>query len=139
MNGTIYWGRFLISFGADVLALDTGAVHVADGEGVVDDLGPLDAVRARHPAAEEVGGADRVVMPGLIDAHQHGRALSPADQGCRDETLELWLAQQRAVARPDPVLSAKVAAIRSLLDGVTTIMHPHVPPNPRYEGSQGQN
>lgn len=132
MNGTIYWGRYLLSFDADLLALDTGAVHVADGEGVIDDLGPLDALRARHPAAVEVGGADRVVIPGLIDAHQHGRALSPADQGFRDETLELWLAQQRAGARPDPVLSAQVAAIRSLLDGVTTILHPHVSPNPAH-------
>ena len=40
------------------------------------------------------------------------------------------LAQQREVERPDPVLSAQVAALRSLLDGVTTIMHPHVSPNP---------
>ena len=132
MSGTTYWGRFLLSFDDDLSALDQGAVHVADGEGVIDDLGSLDAVRARHPEAEEIGGADRLVMPGLIDAHQHGRALSPADQGCRDETLELWLAQQRAIERPDPVLSAQVAAIRSLLNGVTTIMHPHVSPKPTH-------
>lgn len=130
LNGTIYWGRFLLPFDDDVSALEQGAVHVPTGADLIDDLGPLDELRAKHPGAREIGAADRVVMPGLIDAHQHGRALSPADQGCWDETLELWLAQQRAVERPDPVLSAQVAAIRSLLDGVTTIMHPHVSPNP---------
>ena len=132
MNGTIYWGRFLLPFDDDLSVLDRGAVHVTGGAGIIDDLGPLEEVRARHPAAEEIGGANRLVVPGLVDAHQHGRALSPADQGCLDETLELWLAQQRAVARPDPVLSAQVAAIRSLLDGVTTIMHPHLSPKPAH-------
>lgn len=128
--GTIYWGRYLVSFDADTEAIADGAIHVAAGSSQVDDLGPIAELRLRHPGAEEIGGPDYVVIPGLIDAHQHGRPVTPAELGCWDETLELWLLEQRGVDRPHPVLMARVAAMRALLGGVTTMLHPHITGTP---------
>jgi len=125
-TGTIYWGRSFLPFDGSVDPIADAGIHVSAGAAQVDDVGPVTELRARHLGANEIGGRHRVLMPGLIDAHQHGRAITPADQGCWDETLELWLLEQRGLDRPDPALSARVAAIRSLLGGVTTVVHPHV-------------
>jgi len=128
--GTIYWGRYLLPFDGSPKPVADGAIFVETGAAHVMEVGDLGALRASHPGAREVGGADRLVMPGLIDAHQHGRALTPSELGCRDEELELWLLEQRAIPRPDPALSALVAAARSILGGVTTLVHPHVTGHP---------
>ena len=125
-NGVNYWGRFLLPFDDGAVAIPRGAVHVAAGSAQVTDLGSIGELRQRYPDAEEVGGDDHLVMPGLIDAHQHGRPVSPVELGCWDETLELWLLEQRGIERPGPVLSARVAAMRALLGGVTTMLHPHI-------------
>ena len=128
--GTIYWGRYLLPFDGSSKPIADGAIFVEAGAGHVTEVADLATLRASHPGAREVGRADRLVMPGLIDAHQHGRALTPAELGCRDEELELWLLEQRAMPRPDPALSALVAAARSILGGVTTLVHPHVTGDP---------
>ena len=47
--------------------LESAAVLVRDGR--VAELGPADELRRRHPDAERAGGADRLVMPGLVNAH----------------------------------------------------------------------
>lgn len=125
-GGVNYLGRFLLPFDAAAVAVPQGAVHVAAGSAQVTDLGSIAELRQRYPDAEEVGGDDYLVMPGLIDAHQHGRPVSPVELGCWDETLELWLLEQRGIERPGSVLSARVAAMRALLGGVTTMLHPHI-------------
>lgn len=129
-GGTIYWGRFLLPFDGSTAAIPQGGAYVAAGSSQVDDLGTIAKLREHYPDADEVGGAGYLVMPGLIDAHQHGRPVSPAELGCWDETLEVWLLQQRGIDRPDPVLSARVAAMRALLGGVTTMLHPHITGSP---------
>jgi cytosine/adenosine deaminase-related metal-dependent hydrolase len=130
-SGTIYWGRFLLPFDAAAVAIPDAGIHVGGGGTEVTDLGPIAELRRRYPDVQEVGGADFLVMPGLIDAHQHGRPVSPLELGCWDETLELWLLEQRGIERPGSVLSARVAAMRALLGGVTTMLHPHITGAPR--------
>lgn len=46
-----------------------GAVLVAEGK--IIDVGPKDALRAAHPAAECVDHGDGLILPGFIDAHVH--------------------------------------------------------------------
>lgn len=129
--GTIYWGSHLLPFGEDAQPAVDAGVFVAHGTSEIADIGPIDALRAVHTGALEVGGRGALVMPGLIDAHQHGRAATAHELGIRDEELELWLLEQRAAAPPDVGLSARIAAAWSLLGGVTTLLHAHVSGDPR--------
>jgi guanine deaminase len=46
-----------------------GAVLVADG--LIAAVGPADALRAAHPAAQVVDHGDALILPGFVDAHAH--------------------------------------------------------------------
>ena len=54
----------------------TGGGVVVDGNRIVE-VAPLAALRDKYPEAELLGGKGKLVMPGLIDAHSHGRGLLP--------------------------------------------------------------
>ena len=102
--------------------LRDGAVLVVDGR--VAETGPRAAMERAHPEAEVVGGAGRLVMPGLIDAHSHGRGPVADPEG---RTLRLprkrvpglvvhGLPAQRALCRA-------LSAVRHLRMGCTAIHH----------------
>lgn len=73
-------GADLLVHGGTVLTVDDsgtvlpdGAVAVRDGEIIA--VGPADALRAAHPAAEEIDATGCLVLPGLVNTHtQIGRA-----------------------------------------------------------------
>jgi imidazolonepropionase-like amidohydrolase len=50
------------------------------------------ALRERWPRAEFIALPGCIVMPGLVNAHQHGRGLSQIVLGYRDDFLETWIA-----------------------------------------------
>ena len=54
----------------------------------IREVAPLATLQARFPGAETLGGPGRLVMPGLIDAHSHGRGLSPIQKGVPYDYLE---------------------------------------------------
>ncbi len=128
-QGTIYHGRALLTFAAEGEVIPDGAVHVI-GERITD-IGTLRDVQRRHPEAALHGDTDTVVIPGLVDGHQHGRALSPSAQGVQDQALELWLVDQRNTRKVDPELSTQIAGIRMLLGGITSALHADVVRDPR--------
>lgn len=59
--------------------------------GQIIDVGPYDYLRQRYKPAARAGGPDVVVMPGMINAHDHGRAVSPQQLGIADQLLEIWI------------------------------------------------
>ena len=101
--------------------LADGAVLV-DGQHVVA-VGPRAAMQARHPDAEIVGGAGRLVMPGLIDAHSHGRGLSPIQKGVPYDYLENAFLDWSAMVYLPNELCAALSAVRHLRMGCTSIHH----------------
>ena len=74
---------------------------------------------------------DLLVIPGLVNAHDHGRGVAPLTVGVRDAPLEAWLWDLWRVPSTDPYLTALVAFGQMALSGVTTVVHNHLP--------QGQN
>ena len=101
--------------------LRDGAVLIAGDR--IAAVGPAAELRAAHPEAERLGGTGRIVMPGLIDAHSHGRGLSPMQKGVPYDFLEnAFLDWQTMVYLPND-LCAALSAVRHLRMGCTAIHH----------------
>ena len=101
--------------------LRDGAVLVADGR--VVETGPLATMQSAHPEAEVLGGAGRLVMPGLIDAHSHGRGLSPIQKGVPYDYLENAFLDWSSMVYLPNELCAALSAVRHLRMGCTAIHH----------------
>jgi 5-methylthioadenosine/S-adenosylhomocysteine deaminase len=101
--------------------IEDGAVLVEGGRVIA--TGPRSALQDAHPQADIVGGAGRLVMPGLIDAHSHGRGLSPIQKGVPYDYLEnAFLDWSSMVYLPND-LCAALSAVRHLRMGCTAIHH----------------
>ena len=104
--------------------LREGALYLQGGR--IVDVGRQDRLRARYPQAEALGGRGRLAMPGLINAHSHGRGLSALQQGIPDDVLELWLVSLPLLKPLDPYWNILHSAAQLLRSGVTTVIHSHV-------------
>ena len=105
----------------------TGEVHrdaaIRIVDHVVAEIGDAADLMQRYPGAEVLGGPDDIVMPGLIDAHSHGRGLSPIQKGMLYDYLENAFLDWTAMAYLPNELCAALSAERHLRQGCTTIHH----------------
>ncbi len=90
----------------------------------IKEMGEAKELQRKYPEAKRFCKKNWIVAPGYLDAHDHGRAISPFWFGARDCPLEIWIPQLGKVAVPayeaalyDGVLLAK--------SGVTTVVHCH--------------
>lgn len=86
-------------------------------------VGDTDTQKQSHPGAEIISFPDCLVMPGLINAHQHGRGLSQVQLGHHDDFLEPWIHGRRARGIIDGHAVTQLAAARMIANGVTTAVH----------------
>lgn len=107
----------LPSAGAEVLP--GLAVLVEDGR--IADVAPPALLESR--ATERIELPDALIVPGLVNAHQHGRGLSQIQLGYPDDRLELWIGRRRGRGAPDPYPLALLCALEMLRNGVTTALH----------------
>ena len=85
----------LIVAGDLVVTMDEQNSVIAGGAVAIDDgrivaIGPYPQIAAEYSAQETLAGEERVVMPGLINAHTHA-AMSLLRGIADDLTLEAWL------------------------------------------------
>jgi cytosine/adenosine deaminase-related metal-dependent hydrolase len=104
---------------------EDGALAWADGK--VLDVGRYDDVRTIHPEAECWSFPDHLILPGLINAHDHGRGLGTLQMGVSDGPLEVWLSGLFALRTLDPYLAALYDGVQLLASGITTTTHQHNP------------
>lgn len=117
-------------------SIPDGAVAY-DGERI-EAVGPFEELRRRWPDAPILGGPGKLIMPGLANAHDHGRGTSTWDRGLTDGALEVWRLEQQGKAAPDPYLQARYYGLQLLKSGVTTAVHMHltgVPPGTLLESA----
>src|SRR5712671_4277905 len=62
--------------------IQAGAVVIADG--TIRETGPFAAIAPKYPGTGVIGDGTQLLMPGLVDAHSHGRGLSPIQKGVRN-------------------------------------------------------
>jgi 5-methylthioadenosine/S-adenosylhomocysteine deaminase len=98
-----------------------GSVAITDG--TVAQTGPFAAIAPKYPGARVLGDGRQLVMPGLVDAHSHGRGLSPIQKGVRNDFLENALFDWAYMPVLPPELTAAVCAWRHLRSGCTLLHH----------------
>ena len=82
-----------------------------------------------YPQAEVMGSENLWLVPGMVNGHDHGRAISTVKEGVPDDQLEIWLIQLAALPQIDPYWAAAYEGLRLLAGGVTTVAHSHNPRN----------
>lgn len=82
--------------------------------------GLIEAVHLNGSAPSASGG--RLLMPALVNAHDHGRALMNLAFGARDELYETWRGALYAQPYLDPYTSAAYAFGRMALAGIGTTL-----------------
>ena len=113
------------------LYLENGAVAI-DGN-IIADVGSTDDLRAKHPNAEFIDANGGLIMPGLINTHNHiysafARGLSIKGYSPRDfgDILEgMWWKIDRLLTKENDRLSAYAVYIDCIKNGVTTVFDHH--------------
>lgn len=124
MTRTLLRGRYVVtdpSLLPDAGLIEDGGVLVAGD--TVEAVGPFAALAAVHPDAVVIGSDRHMVMPGLVNAHHHGRGLASVRLGVLDDTLERWMLDWFAQAPLDVYLDTLYANLRLIRSGVTTVIH----------------
>ena len=81
-------GDYVVTMDDSLAVIRGGAVAIDDG--VILEVGPAGDIRSRHTAVETLTGENRVVMPGLVNGHQH--AAMTLLRGVADDLVLMdWL------------------------------------------------
>jgi 5-methylthioadenosine/S-adenosylhomocysteine deaminase len=122
-HGMILRGAYLITdarLGAAGVVRD-GAVAIT-GDTIIE-IGPFAELQPKYPGFRILGDGRQLVLPGLVDAHSHGRGLSPIQKGVRNDFLENALFDWARGTVLPPELSAALCAWRHLRSGCTLLHH----------------
>src|SRR5499427_4369270 len=101
--------------------IPAGAVVIIGG--IVKQTGRFAEIAPKYPSADIIGDGTQLLMPGLVDAHSHGRGLSPIQKGVRNDFLENALFDWAYMPILPPELTAAVCALRHLRSGCTLLHH----------------
>jgi len=115
----------------DGLFIENGAV-VTNGA-LIQDIGTTEEMKTKYPEAEFVDADGGVIMPGLINAHNHiysafARGLSIKGYNPHDfnDILEgMWWKIDRLLTKENDSLSAQAVYVDCIKNGVTTIFDHH--------------
>ncbi len=101
--------------------IEDGAVCV-QGDRILA-VGRYEQLREAYRADREIGSRHHLVMPGLINAHDHLRSPSALQMGVPDDAVEPWLLDLLRLPEIDPYLSTALACTQLIESGVTTVLH----------------
>lgn len=122
----------LITRNNDTAFIKNGAVAVEDN--MIIDFGKTDEIKKKFPEHVFTDAGDRLIMPGLINAHTHiysafarGMILSDGKESADfGEILEnLWWRVDRSLSLEDIKYSAYAIYLDSIKNGVTTVFDHH--------------
>ena len=68
--------------------IPSGAVYIEDD--TIIRVGPYDEIVPGGADCEKIGSFDHLVIPGLVNAHSHGKGITDFQRGQVDDTLETW-------------------------------------------------
>lgn len=113
-----------------------GALVIEDGR--VREVGVWAELEPRYNHLTPLRSAKgRLVVPGFVNAHHHGRGVDTRLRAMQDKPLELWLPSFILYPSADPYWDTLLSAAKMLRSGVTTSLQAHSHPGPfdAYERS----
>ena len=116
-------GRYIIP-SYDQSPIEDGCVIIK--KDIIIDVGRYKNLKKKYQGIEEIGDGSQLVIPGLVNAHSHGRGISDFQRGNIDNTLETWLWSTRTYIPISTYNDVLFSAIRLIESGVTTTMHNHI-------------
>ena len=131
MTQVIARGRFAVTQPEELPSggvIRDGAVLVQNGK--IEAVGTYQELRHQCPDASEIGSDRHLLIPGLINAHLHGRGLSPLQLGLKDDNLDDYIIDYMALKPLDPYLDTLFNATKLIRSGVTCVQHSAIARNP---------
>ena len=101
--------------------LKDGAITIAGGR--IESVGAYADLRRRAPEARVLGDGTQLLMPGLVDAHSHGRGMSPIQKGVANDFLENCLFDWAFMHLLPAELCAGMTAYHHIRSGCTLLHH----------------
>ena len=119
----------IVIFGGTIVTMgDKGVIRdgamVIEGDTIID-IGESSEIKRKYPRYERINAAGKIVMPGLINTHQHA-AMSLLRGYADDYPLREWLENwvwpfERRMTGYDIYVGALLTAVESIMGGTTTI------------------
>ena len=127
MNASLVRGKYVI---CKVVGRDEAEI-VVDGAvyqegGCIVEVGEYRTLREKHPSAEIIGSSGHVVIPGLVNDHDHV-GFSAIQLGAGHAPLELSGIGRLGARQLDPYLEHLHGAIDMLETGTTTVQIMYTP------------
>lgn len=122
-DALILRGKYLLS---DPRRKESGVLRggaIAIEEGRVAAVGPFEDLQRQRPQAKVLGNGRQLLMPGLVDAHSHGRGMSPIQKGVKNDFLENALFDWAYMHLLPPELCAGMTAYHHIRTGCTLLHH----------------
>ena len=88
--------------------LKNGAIAI-EGDRIAA-VGTFEELQRAHRGAKVLGNGRQFLMPGLVDAHSHGRGMSPIQKGVKNDFLENTLFDWAYMHLLPPELCASMLA-----------------------------
>jgi cytosine/adenosine deaminase-related metal-dependent hydrolase len=101
--------------------VEDGAVYVA-GKDIVE-VGRFKDLKAVYPTATVLGSSRYWVMPGFVNAHQHGKGLTVYQLGGKDDCFEISRFSPEPQASVEPYIDTLYGCSRMIEAGITTCIH----------------
>src|SRR5256885_6110291 len=96
---------------------------IAREGGRIGAVGAFAELQKNPPGARVLGNGRQLLMPGLVDAHSHGRGLSPIQKGVKNDFLENALFDWAYMPLLPPELCAGMTAYHHIRSGCTLLHH----------------
>lgn len=109
----------------DAGEIEDGAVLVSGGK--IKGVGRRVEFESRYGNLPSLGGEEFLVLPGLVDAHTHGKGFTHLRAGAKDEPLDLWALNAFSQRQIAPYLDSALQNLMLVKSGVTTVLHSHYP------------
>ncbi|MCB1466282.1 MAG: amidohydrolase family protein, partial [Rhizobiaceae bacterium] len=121
MYDTLITGGHILTMAGDGVGfIERGAIAI--DKGVIVAIGPADSLSSRDTPRQVIDATDRIVMPGLVDAHLHSAATT--GRGWAQE-ISPWMASgygplMRHAIEDDAPLWTLLALMEGVAAGTTT-------------------
>ncbi len=132
-------GKFVVTMARDGSpgVIRDGAVAVS-GRDIVE-VGAYRDLKTSCSTASVVGSSRHWVIPGFVNAHQHGKGLTDFQLGGMDDCFEISRFAGDARAGLDPYLDVLYACKTMIESGITTCLHYNSSRSPdTYEADAGE-